>query len=218
VKFNKLAENNIILKGENARLLSIIAIQQNLKDENEFFRKIIGLKIVPDYKINEAGIFNVQFLPEGNYFLANKGLRDGIELNSIVISFMEGTSVNESPAGMLIGRVSEVYNHYSRISSITNLDSKITIKLLDKPTSGMAEGRLHNNLYIDFISQNDDVAINDIVMTSGRDVFPPGLIVAKITNIEPSGSNVFKKIYAEAALNNLTLRRVIIISKKSVAE
>ena len=204
VKKNRsLITENLALKDENRRLLSQLAVQTELEDQVDFLRQALNMKQLTGYKPVDAGTYNLQFTPEGHYLLINKGSRDGIKNGDIVIS----------PSGILIGQISDTNEDFSRVRTITDPNLKVTVKFLNKDISAIARGMLDNGLYLDYISQNDEVAENDIIITSGNDLFPAGLIVGSINRIDLNAGSLFKKVEARAEFRDIDISRILILTR-----
>lgn len=202
-KSGNLISENIALKEENQKLLSQLAIQVELKEQNDFLRQALDMKPLTEYQLTEARTYNLQFTPEGHYLLVNKGAGEGIKNDDVVIS----------PSGVLIGKISEVHDTYSLVNTVTDPGLKITVKLLNNDTAAIARGILDNGLQLDFVSQNDEIAENDVIVTSGNDLFPAGLIVGSVSKISSDNSSLFKKVEVRAEFRNINISRVIIMGR-----
>ena len=95
----------------------------------------------------------------------------------------------------------------------TNLNFKATITILAKNISGIAHGAMTEGLYLDFISQNDEIREDDTVITSGNDIFPPGLIIGKVVKIDPGSGGLFKQVKVHPLSEDLNISRVLVITK-----
>ena len=203
-KISKLTQENISLKEENTRLTALVASQDELRGQTNFLREVLGLDIFSDQEFIDARIFNFQFTPEGHHFLVNKGKNGGIETGDVVVA---------SP-GILLGVVDDVGEGFSRASLVTNLGSKITVKVLGKSTTGIAHGILNEGLRLDFISQNDEIAEGDLIITNGSDMFPPGLLLGKVNKIVlVDDGGLFKKVTLEPEFNKINTDRILILKK-----
>jgi len=202
-KIRSLAVENISLREENTRLLSRIAFQLQMEEENKSLREALNLPMLSGFKVIEAGIFNVNFSPEGNYLLINKGLPDGIKKDSSVIS----------SAGVFVGRVLEVFEAYSIVGAITDTNFKTTIKILETNVSGIARGSLQDGVFIDFISQGEEVKEGDMVITDGNDLSPTGLIIGRVSHVSVEDGNVFKKVQVKPMMNSTNISKVMVLIK-----
>ena len=198
-----LIQENLKLKEENLSLLSKLALNEELKKQNDFLRETLGMGPILKYKPTEARTYNLEFTPKGHFLLINKGAEENMKKDDIIIS----------SSGVLIGQITSVYDNFSRVSLISDPNTKVTIKLLNRNTYGISRGMLGDNLAVDFISQNDEIAENDIVVTSGNDLFPSGLIVGRVSKINFEGGGLFKKVEIRAEFNTIDISRVLIINR-----
>lgn len=196
-----LAKENLVLKDQNRNLLFQLSSRSELKEQNEFFRKALNIGHAKEYGSIDAGIFNVSFTSDGHYVLVNRGSDDGVKKEDIIVT----------SSGVLVGQIAAVSDHFSRAGLITNSDFKVTVRLLNKETVGISHGMLSDEVWLDFISQDDDVVKDDIVVTSGNDLFPPGLIVGVIDKISSDNGSLFKKVSVRPEFKNIKLGRVLIL-------
>lgn len=199
----KLTEENIQLKKEKQSLISSLANQEKLKEENIFLRESLELGFIQETRSLIVGIFNLESTPRGHTLLINKGQKDGIKKDDVITS----------SSGVLIGIVDRPFENYSRVITVTNLNFKTTVKVIFKNTSGIAIGSMGEGIYLDFISENDDVVEGDIVITTDNDIFPPGLIVGKIVQISSSNGGLFKNVRVKPAMEEINLSQALVLLK-----
>lgn len=204
IKRNKtLIEENYRLEEENRKLLARLAIQEELKEQNDFLREALDLKAAEPYKMTDANVFNIQSDPEGNYLLINKGTDEGIKKDDVVVT----------SSGVLIGLVGSVFENYSKVNSVIHGNFKATISVLPGNIPGIARGAMEEGIILDFISQNDEINENDLVVTSGNDIIPAGLILGKITRISADDGNLFKNVRVAPMFKDLNISNILIINK-----
>lgn len=196
-----LSRDNAVLREEIRKLQSQLAIHSELKEQNKFLREALGLEYRPEFEFIDAKTFNLQFTPEGHYMLLNKGADSGIEKGSPVIS----------PAGVLIGQVADADSNFSKVILVSDPDFKTTVRLINNNTSGISRGSLGEGILLDFISQNDPAENGDIVVTSGNDFLPAGLLVGSVSRIEADSGDLFKKVWVKPEFENINISRVLII-------
>jgi len=202
-KIRDLAGENESLREENIRLLSRIAFQLQLEDENKLLREALNLPILSDFKIIDAGTFGVNFGPEGHRLSIDRGSTDGIRLDASVIS----------PSGVLVGRILEVFDSYSIVGTVTDPNFKATVRILERNIFGIARGGLQEGVFLDFISQKDEIREGDTVVTDGNDLSPPGFIIGEVGYISVEDGNVFKKVRVRPMMGSVNISRVIILLK-----
>ena len=198
-----LVNENVALKEEKLKLLSQLAINSELEEQNQFLKEVLAFGKPADYKLIEAGVFNLQFTPEGHHLLVNKGFKDGINKGAVV----------STSTGVLVGQITKVNDNFSETDIVTDSDFKVTVKLLNSKVTGLARGSLGEGMMLDFISQNEEISNGELVITSGNDLFPAGLIVGTVDTIDSDNGSLFKKIKIKPSFPDMNISRVILLTK-----
>ena len=179
------------LSTENAKLRDLIANQvstlatiEALQNENDILKKAIGLKTRLKRDLLSAGIFNISLGPDGHYALINKGLTDGVTVDQIIVSLN----------GELIGKINSVFSMSSRVMLITDPAFSVTARVLNGQTSGIIHGALADGMNFNLITQVDVISEEDIIITTGDDTTPAGLVIGVVRNIDNNDTQLFKKI------------------------
>lgn len=123
------------------------------------------------------------------------GLAQGLENNMTVV---DGQG--------LVGRVMNVGISISEILLITDLNSRIPVRIERSRQNGIAAGSNEALLSLEFLPLNPDVQVGDRVLTSGDGgVFAPDLLVGTVEKIEDD------RIYIKPAsrLNDLNFVTVV---------
>ncbi|MCK9393950.1 rod shape-determining protein MreC, partial [bacterium] len=120
------AEANKNLTEENQKLLSALAELETTKEENRFLKNALNIGLEKEYKLIEAeafggGRFNGKDFSYEDSVLINKGKNDGVQKGfPVVVS-----------GKVLIGKILEVYDNFSRVSLITDKSSLIDIQIIN---------------------------------------------------------------------------------------
>jgi len=202
--FNRLASENDKLRQDQKTVLGVKARIDDIESENDFLRRAIHLSEKADYSIIYAGIFNLNFVPGGYNVLLNKGTRDGISEGDIVIT----------AEGILVGKIEKVMQNFSRVIFISDPEFKITAKIMNLDTTGIARGALNEGMYLDFIVQGDEIEKGDTLISTGDDLFPPALIVGFVDQIETNVAQIYKKVRIRPAIKDVRLGKVLVIKVK----
>ncbi len=102
--------------------------------------------------------------------LINVGRRDGVFENMPITG----------PNGLL-GKITDIDNSISRVMLATDVSSRIPVSVSDKSFQGILIGQNQKNPRIDFIKEFAQVAIGDLVTTSGKGgIFPPYIFVGQV--------------------------------------
>ena len=192
------------LKQSQEIILGLKARIENLENENDFLRRAARISQRIDYPVVYAGIFNANLSPTGYNVLLNKGARDGISEGDVVI-----TTEN-----VLIGKIQKVTQNFSRVLFVSDPEFKITAKVISSGTSGIARGALSNGMYLDFIVQADEIKEEDMLVSTGNDLFPSALIIGSVDYVESNETQMFKKVRIRPAIKDSQLGRVLVIKVK----
>lgn len=202
--FNRLADENEKLKQERRTLLGFEAKVSNLESENDFLRRSARISQKQDRPVVDAGIFNVNLTPNGYNVLLNKGSNEGISEGDVVVT----------DGGILVGKVQKVMQNFSRVLFISDPKFKVTVKVLNSGTAGIARGALNDGMYLDFIVQEDEIKEGDSLVSTGSDLFPPALIVGSVDHVEINTTQMFKKVRIRPAVKDVKFGRVLVIKVK----
>ena len=93
----------------------------------------------------------------------------------------------------VVGQVTRVFPFTSEVTLLTDKEQAIPVQLLRNGLRSVAYGRGKSGaLELRFTAPNADIQVGDIVVTSGLDgVYPAGLAVARVTQVENSAGGSF---------------------------
>ena len=201
-RFRSLADENSNLKKENLDLLSRLAKLDVFEQENHFLRTALDIEREIGRDVIYAHVFNVNLGPDGYNVLLNKGARDGVNKDDIVIT--------EHKA--LVGVIEEVSNNFSRVLFVFDPEFKITARVLGSVTAGIATGAYRDGMYLDLIAKEDEIKEGDVLISTGDDMFPSALIVGSVAHVEVNETQMFKKVRIDPAVD-ARLGSVVVLKK-----
>ncbi|MEK7076409.1 MAG: rod shape-determining protein MreC [Patescibacteria group bacterium] len=182
---------------------SLKAKIDDLENENDFLRRTVRISQKFDHPVVYAGIFNLNFTPAGYNVLLNKGAQDGISEGDVVVT----------AEGVLVGKIEKVMQNFARVLFVSDPEFKVTAKVVSSGTSGIARGALNEGMYLDFVVQEDEIKEEDMLMSTGNDLFPPALIIGSVDHIEANATQMFKKVRIRPAIKDVQLGRVLVIKR-----
>jgi rod shape-determining protein MreC len=108
----------------------------------------------------------------------------------------------------VVGQVTRVFPFTSEVTLLSDKEQAIPVQLLRNGLRSVAYGRgKSGNLELRFTAPNADIQVGDVVVTSGLDgVYPAGLAVARVTQVENSAGGSFGGVICQplAGITNNT--------------
>jgi len=195
---NHLLKNQLnFLKLENRRYQELLLTNQRLQDLLKF-QESTDEPLLPAMVTgwDSSGLFKS--------IIADRGTRDGIAVNMAVVN-SEG----------VVGRVVSVSTHYSQVLLITDQNSAVDGLVQRSRGRGMLKGKGSSECYFDYVIKTCDIKRGDIIVTSGLGgLFPKGIYLGTVTEIEDSPYKLFKDVKVTPAVDFNKLEEVLIIVNK----
>ena len=161
---------------------------QILGSENAHLREMLAMREKINLKTVAAGILYDARDVFTRKIVLNRGTNDGVERGQPVID-EKG----------VVGQVTRVFPMTAEVTLLTDKDQAIPVQVLRNGLRTVVYGRGQSGLLdMRSLSANADIAVGDLVVTSGIDgVYPPGLSVAKVTKIESRVPGSFGRVVCE---------------------
>ena len=200
-----LADENAEYKDQIDQLNSQLVQMHELEVENEDLRNLLDMKD----RTGPGSLIPVSVIarddtPYVEAITIDHGANDGIKQDAVVITHQG-----------LVGRVEQVDPTSSKVRLINDLNSSVSVRLqTESRTTGVLRGQSQANLMvIAYIPQTDVVSEGDVVLTSGLGgIYPEGLVVGKVTQVEGKDSDPFQEAVVEAAVPLDKLERLYVLA------
>ncbi|MBC7452245.1 MAG: rod shape-determining protein MreC [Massilia sp.] len=175
---------------KSAQLASAQALQQAQLQmaENIQLRKLMGAREhLPVQSMMSEILYDARD-PSTRKVVLDRGLRQGVALGLPVID----------NAGV-VGQVTRVFPFTSEVTLLTDKEQAIPVQVLRNGLRSVAYGRGQSGLLdLRFMAPNADIQIGDVLITSGMDgVYPAGLAVAKVVQVESSAAGAFGRVVCQ---------------------
>ncbi|TMJ58927.1 MAG: rod shape-determining protein MreC [Alphaproteobacteria bacterium] len=173
-------QENRRLEQDNARLLQWQQVALKLTAEN---RQLQGLlKVVPDRAVSYVTA----------RVIANSG---GAYVRTVMVNAGTEGGLARGQAAItgdgLVGRLTEVGSRAARVLLITDLNSRIPVKIEGSHTSAVLAGDNSERPRLLYVGTPETLKIGDRILTSGEGgVFPPDLPVGVVSAVGGSGPRV----------------------------
>lgn len=204
-EYKHILEENKRLKNENVKLAMVMEFNGTLAEENERLKTLLQMK---EESKEDLRVARVNFRSPGNLyerFYIDLGKKDGIERNMIVLSGRN-----------LIGRISKVYDDYALVDMITGENFSVSA-LTEGQMLGIVKGNdeMNGELYFEPNTFENTIKVGERVYTSGiSDIYPKGLYIGYISEINQDESEIFRSIKIKTDLDIVNLSEVLIIVPK----
>jgi len=175
---------------------------EQLTQENNRLRQLLELREQLAIPVLAAEVLYDAADPYSRKVIIDKGMTHGVDLGSPVLD----------EAGVL-GQVTRVHPLVSEVTLVIDRDLAIPVLNVRTGARSVAYGEAGTGaMELRFMGSNADVREGDLLTTSGVDgVYPPGLLVARISHIERRAESAFAKIHCvpQALVNGV--RHVIVV-------
>lgn len=113
----------------------------------------------------------------------------------------------------VVGQVTRVFPFTSEVTLLTDKDHAIPVQVVRSGLRSVAYGRGQAGLLdLRFMAANADIQKGDVLVTSGIDgVYPPGLSVAKVAQVENKSTDAFARIVCQPAAGIDRNRQLLIL-------
>lgn len=186
---DKFKNENSAIKKENYELAQKASKFYEVERENQVLRKQLDFseKSCVSGSCLEWEMGRVVSLSPTNYekyIIIDVGSKDGVYQNQAAVY----------AGGILVGKVSEVYEHTSKVSLLTSSSSTINVITQKSRSNGVVKGRYSTGVRLEMINQNEELEQGELIVTSGlENGIPKGLLVGKTSTIEESANRIFKE-------------------------
>lgn len=130
----------------------------------------------------------------------NRGESDGV---------LRGMSV-VTPDG-IVGQVVRTTGGWADVALVTDAQSRVGVRVQRSRARGTAAGAGHGPLQMENMLRTEDIQEGDDIITSGTDgVYPPGLVVGKVTHLEKTEHGMFLGGDIVPAVDTTRLEEVLV--------
>jgi rod shape-determining protein MreC len=196
-----LHDENIALKKRVSALSIDSQLLQEQADENKRLRDLLVFRKKFEHTMLPAEIIGRD--PSGWFktILIDKGSKDGIAKDTGVIT----------PDGV-VGRVIEVGLNSAKVLLLSDVNCYVDAVVKRTRTHGMVVGRGENMCTLAYMLKTEDVALGDVIISSGiNTIYPRGIIIGTVTKINRDRSGFFQSIEVQPAVDFSKLHEVLIV-------
>ena len=180
------------LRGENARLTqenfdnaALLLQLKALQAENAQLRELMAARERLGTELVAAEVLYAARDPFSRKVVIDKGSQDNIRAGQVAVD-------NRG----VVGQVTRVYPWLSEVTLVTDKGQFVPVQNLRNGLRAILSGTGSDGaLELRFVPTNADFESGDELVTSGIDgVYPPGLPVARVTEVERSAEKMFTRV------------------------
>src|SRR4030065_565694 len=199
-----LEEKNKNLNKKSDELEANLILYKEGYLEAQRLSKLLDLRNNLNYQFIPALVVAREQASLSKTILINKGSVDGLKIGMPVIA----------PPG-LIGRLIDVSWHVSKVLLLVDENSNVAAMLQRTRLQGIIRGAGFRGGILKYIIKNQDVKEGDIIISSGMGgVFPKGLLIGKVSDVEKPDNDLFLKINVAPFADFSQLEEVLILASE----
>lgn len=193
---------------QNERLTKEIGLLRNKLNtlnevylENSRLKALLSFKKKTPYKVIAARVIGHSADNWSSVIIIDKGQFNGIKRGAAVISYLG-----------LAGRVMETTRFTSKIMLVNDPNFGVSAIVQRSRQEGLVTGTLGNPLIMKYLSEDSDIKVSDLVITSGfSDTYPKGLLIGTVTAVGEEFSGLSRYAIIKPVVNPSILEEVLII-------
>ena len=206
--YEEIIAENENLKKENMKLKIEKVKEQEIYEENERLLKLLEMKENSIYKgsLKFARVSFSDINNLNNKIFIDLGKKDGIKVDMIAVY-----------GDYLVGKIIDVDSDYSIVELITNPNFVISAKT-EADILGIARGSDEEDglLYFQPSIVEDNLKEGEEIVTSGvSNIFPEGIKIGKIENIDDKENYSYKRITIKPPFESKDLKELIVIGHEN---
>ena len=196
-----LEDENERLKRDNALLIKEINRYREDYLEGIRLQKLLAVKERTNHHTMAAMVIGRNQTSIIKTILINKGTSHGLRLDLPVIADQG-----------VVGRIVETSAHVSRVLLLIDENSNIDALIQENRIQGILQGATSLGCSLKYVAKTETVNVGNIVISSGLSgLFPKGLLLGAVKNVEKTDSGLFQKIEVAPFVDFSRLEEVIVI-------
>ncbi len=195
---------------------------EEMAEENERLKALLDLRDKATYPdgtdFEVADVVGKSPTRWESWVLINKGSADGIRVGLPVVGATP--AAGETLAGKgLVGKVTEVSKHTSKVLLITDSASSVGAKIQGLRAEGLVEGSLSGSLSMDFVDRDIMIDPKLVIVTSGfGPIYPADIPIGIVANVGEEDVNIYKEIEVRPFVDFRVLEQVMVLILPEVEE
>lgn len=199
----KLEEENKALEIENSKLSTIISQKDFLENEKKALDATKN-----DYMT--AYVVNTDSNSMTKNFTIDKGKKDGIEVNDIILQAVGDSKYYTG----LVGKVTQVYQTTARVETINSKSNDVSFINSKSGDYGVINNFTQKTIQGYMLDVDSEVKSKDVLLTSGLGgIYPAGIYIGTVSNVTMSQDALKKNITLNSPVDFSHLYRVLVLKQ-----
>lgn len=204
-----LQRENRILQQERVATAQTLQQARHLAAENEHLLRLLS---ATERIANRAVLSEILYVardPFSRKIVLDRGSQHGVTAGNPVIDDIG-----------VVGQITRVYPFTSEVTLLTDKEQAIPVQILRTGLRSIAYGQGHSGaLELRFLPTNVDIKSGDVVITSGIDgVYPPGLAVANVVQVETKSGDAFARITCQPLAGIDRHRHLLLLTDQATSQ
>lgn len=206
VALRQVRRENEELKRQLAATQVEVQEQRALADRSRGLERLLELRDRTTLQTVAAEIIGAGATPDFRTLTIDKGINDGLRPDMAVIS----------PTGV-VGRVVVPSARAAKVQLLIDRNAAAGALIERSRAQGVVLGAGDGGLLMEYVPEVADVAVGDVVVTSGIDgIFPKGFVIGRIEAVEKSGG-AYRRIVVKPAADFSALEEVLVVVTPTAA-
>lgn len=198
---NTLQQENLRLKRQHIEVADQTQQAAQLLSENNHLRRLLDARERSGNKSVLAEVIYDAHDASTRKVIINRGLRDEVKAGQPVID-----------DGGVVGQVTRVFPLTAEVTLLTDKNQAIPVQVLRSGLRSVAYGRGQGSHLDMRVTANADVKAGDQLVTSGIDgIYPAGLAVATVAQVESKANSTFEIILCKPAARIDQYRQLLVL-------
>jgi rod shape-determining protein MreC len=208
VSLRHVQRENLQLREEVERLRADVSGMQEARNENERLRRLLNYPETGTGPRVAARVVGIN--PDANRLTVriDRGEADGVRRNMAVVT----------PEGV-VGQVLRATSGTADVLLLVDPNSRLGVRVQRTRARADAAGTGDDRLLrLDYLVRTEQLEEGDPVVTSGTDgVYPPGLMVGRVTQVQRQGAGMFLGAALLPAVDFSRLEEVLVVAPPSTS-
>ena len=207
IALRNVRSENEALRRELANAQVEVQRQRALADRTRSLETILGLSNSIELQTSAAQIIGAAASPDFRTVTIDKGSVHQLRADMAVLA----------PTGV-VGRVVIAGPRASRVQLLVDRNAAAGALIERSRAQGVVVGAGDDRLRLDYVSETQDVAVGDTVVTSGIDgIYPKGFVIGHVESVDKNGV-AYRSIGIRPAVDFSTLEDVLVVLTPSPAQ